>query len=265
MHGTVMPADRKSIELPYGKVDALIGGDGPALVVLPHEFGQIGWGRLQERLAGRRRVIALSPPGFDQSDRPAWIRNVPDLAALVGQALDTLGLGTASVLGLGFGGWVAAELAVRGPQRVDRLILHAPMGIKPPAGEIVDQFLVSSATYVEMGFTSAEAFAAAVPGGPEAHLDRWENNREMTTRIAWKPYMYNPALPHLLRGLPVPTAVSWCAGDRIVPQSCADAYCAAIPGATYLEFAAGGHAADLEIPDLLADAYLDRFDAWARR
>jgi pimeloyl-ACP methyl ester carboxylesterase len=160
---------------------------------------------------------------------------------------------------------VAAELAVRDPHRVGQLLLHAPMGIKPPAGEIIDQFLVSAATYVEMGFTSAEAFAAGVPGGAEAHLETWEDNREMTTRLAWKPYMYNPALPHLLRGLGIPAAVTWCRGDRIVPQSCAGAYCEAIPDAAYLELDAGGHAADLEIPDALAAAYLERMAEWAAR
>ncbi|HLY59090.1 MAG TPA: alpha/beta fold hydrolase [Stellaceae bacterium] len=256
-----MPAEAKTIELPSGRVEALIGGDGPALVVLPHEFGWLGWEPLHEILAKRRRVIAISPPGFDQSERPAWLRNVPDLAALVGQALDTLGIGRATVLGLGFGGWVAAELAVRGPQRVDGLLLHAPMGIKPTSGEILDQFLVSSATYVELGFTSAEAFAACVPGGTEAHLDRWENNREMTTRIAWKPYMYNPALPHLLRGLHLPAVVTWGKADRIVPESCARAYAGALDGAVHRQLDAAGHAADLEIPAVLAEALLDHLDA----
>jgi pimeloyl-ACP methyl ester carboxylesterase len=257
-----MPTPR-SIDLPHGKVDALIGGAGPPLVILPHDFGSFGWGALHERLARRRLVVALSPPGYDGSDRPLWLRNVPDLAALVGQALDALDIGPATLLGLGFGGWVAAELAARSPGRVAGLLLHAPMGIKPPSGEILDQFLVSAARYVEMGFTTVRAFAAALPDGADAHLDAWENNREMTTRIAWKPYMYDPALPHLLRFLRSPAAVTWCGGDRIVPRSCALAYSAAIPGATYHELAAGGHLADLEIPDDLAQIYLDRLAAWA--
>ncbi len=251
-------ADPISIALPFGKVSALVGGAGETLVLLPHEFGQLGWGRFPAALALRHRVVALSPPGFDGSDRPAWLRNVPDLAALVGQALDRLEWGPVTLLGLGFGGWVAAELAVRSPARVGRLWLQAPMGVKPPEGEIIDQFLVSAATYVEMGFSSAEAFAAAVPEGVEPHLERWEDNREMTTRIAWKPYMVDPALPHLLAGLRVPATITWCAGDRIVPRSAALAYAAAIPGARLETLDTGGHAADLEIPDRLAATFLDQ-------
>jgi pimeloyl-ACP methyl ester carboxylesterase len=253
-----MLADQKTIALPFGRMSALVGGDGAPLVLLPHEFGQLGWGRFQELLAQRHRVIALSPPGFDGSDRPPWLRSVPDLAALVGQAVDQLGLGRVTLLGLGFGGWVAAELAVRSPQRVDRLWLHAPMGVKPPEGEIIDQFLVSAATYVELGFTSADAFAAAIPGGVEPHLERWEDNREMTTRLAWKPYMYNPALPHLLAGLRLPSMITWCAGDRIVPRSAAAAYADAIPDAQFVALDTGGHAADLEIPERLAAIFLDQ-------
>ena len=135
------------------------------------------------------------------------------------------------------------------------------MGVKPGAGEIVDQFLVSAATYVEMGFSSAEAFAASVTEGTANHLEQWEDNREMTTRIAWKPYMYNPALPCLLAGLRVPATITWCRGDRIVPRACATAYAEAIPGATLVELEAGGHAADLEIPDRLAEIYLDQMAA----
>ncbi len=40
------------VDLPQGRVSALVGGAGPQLVVLPREYGR-RWGRLHEQLAKR--------------------------------------------------------------------------------------------------------------------------------------------------------------------------------------------------------------------
>ena len=67
------------------------------------------------------------------------------------------------------------------------------MGIKPRAGDILDQALLSYLDYVRAGFadpTMLEAvFGAEIPTDV---LEHWDLNREMTFRIAWKPYLYNP-------------------------------------------------------------------------
>src|SRR4051794_28223301 len=111
-----MSSTEVSIDLPQGRIDALVGGDGHTIVVLPHEIGRYGWGAFHDRLAARYSVVALSLPGFDRSERPAWLRNVADLSALVGFALDKLEVAPCALLGLGFGGWVAAEIAARSPE-----------------------------------------------------------------------------------------------------------------------------------------------------
>jgi len=83
-------------------------------------------------------------------------------------------------------------------------------------------------------------------------LEAWDIAREMCFRTAWKPYMYNQALPHLLGGVTTPTLVVWGDNDRIVPRSTGDAYMRALPGAK-LEVVAGcGHLVDMERPDELA-------------
>jgi pimeloyl-ACP methyl ester carboxylesterase len=250
-----MTVTRTTFGIPQGTIDVLIGGSGPTITILPRDTGRVGWGVLHERLATRMRVIAPSLPGFDETVRPDWLRSVPDLAAIVGLALDGLDATPGAVMGLGFGGWVAAELAARSPERVNQLVLHSAMGLKPETGDIVDQFLISAGAYVEMGFTSAEAFTAAYDLDDEL-VARWDNNREMTTRLAWKPYMYDPALPYLLACVRAPALVAWSAHDRIVPASCASLYTAALPDARSVKLAQGGHCAELEAPDALADIVL---------
>lgn len=247
----------------FGRLDVFVGGDGAPLIVLHNDIGRGDWGRFQQRLAERFRVHAPSLPGWDRSDRPAWLRTIADIAALIGVAMDRLEASPAAVVGLGFGGWVAAELAARSPARVARLCLHAPFGIRPAEGEVADQFLIDAPAYVEMGFTSPEAFARAFPDGEATYFDGWDHNRETTTRVAWKPYMHHPGLKYLLREIRVPTLVTWAKGDRIAPRSAALAHAEAIPGARFLEFNQGGHRMELEHPDRLADAMLDHLGAAA--
>ena len=57
-------------------------------------------------------------------------------------------------------------------------------------------------------------------------------------------------LPHLLRGISIPSLVVWSSADAIVPRSCAEAYRDAL-GGHYAEIP-GGHMAEYEAPDALA-------------
>ena len=53
----------------------------------------------------------------------------------------------------------------------------------------------------------------------------------MTTRIAWKPYMFNQAMPHLIKTVTVPTLVVWGKQNHVVPLSCGERYQQAMPKA----------------------------------
>jgi pimeloyl-ACP methyl ester carboxylesterase len=251
-----MTPNERWVELSYGKVNVLSGGSGPALVVLHRDTGRHGWGRLHDRLAASHTVIAPALPGYDMSDRPVFLRTVHDLAALTGYIMDNLGATPANVLGLGFGGWVAAEIAAHSPGRISRLVLQSPMGIRARVGEIADQFLYEAEHYMRIGFSNATAHEKAFPGGDTAYMENWDRNREMTTRIAYKPAMFDLALPHLLPNVKIPTTILWSGADKIVPRSCAEIYAESIPGAVLKELPGVGHRADLEAPDALADAVL---------
>ncbi|HYW86608.1 MAG TPA: alpha/beta fold hydrolase, partial [Chloroflexota bacterium] len=67
-----------------------------------------------------------------------------------------------------------------------------------------------------------------------------------------KPYMYDPALPAMLRKLRVPTLIAWGAQDRIVPVECASLYAEAIPHARVELIEQCGHFAHLDQPRRLA-------------
>ena len=85
------------------------GGTGSPLVVIHHDIGSGGWSPFHNALAGSYRVLAPELPGYGKSDRPNWARHPRDLAMLLGLWIDQLGLDDVVLVGLGFGGWLAAR------------------------------------------------------------------------------------------------------------------------------------------------------------
>ncbi len=228
-------------------------GDGPPLLVLHHDVGTLARLPFYDALASRFTVLVPSHPGYDRSERPAWIRHVRDVAAVYQWLLAAQDLHDVSLVGLGFGGWIAAEMASLAPGDFRRLVLVSAMGIKPERADIADQALVSYIDYVKLGFADLAAYARTFGAEPPTEtLEQWDLNREMTFRIAWKPYMYNPTLPHLLAGVRTPALVVWGREDRIVPLECARQYARALPGARVVEVEAAGHFVDMEQPETLA-------------
>ena len=88
-------------------------------------------------------------------------------------------------------------------------------------------------------------------------LEAWDIAREMSFRIAWKPYMYSQTLPHLLGGVRAPALVLWGEQDKIVPVSAGAAYAKALPGAEFKTIPACGHFAEMEQPEALARLVTD--------
>ena len=157
-----------------------------------------------------------------------------------------------TLIGLGFGGWIAAEMATMAPRALRRLVLVGAMGLKPERGEIADQALLSYIDYVRRGFVDQQVFDRVFGAEPSTRqLEQWDLNREMTFRIAWKPYMYSPTLPHLLGAVATPTLVVWGAGDRIVPRECGERYAKSLANARLEMIEGAGHFVDMEKPDEL--------------
>ena len=84
--------------------------------------GTQSWDRLLPHLTGYR-VVTFDPPGIGRSPRPAHPLTMRDLASVGTALLDGLGIGSADVLGISFGGAVAQQMAISHPSRVRRLVL----------------------------------------------------------------------------------------------------------------------------------------------
>ena len=234
------------------------GGAGEPMLVLGHDIGSLERLPFYDALARRFTVYLPSHPGYDGSERPGWMRSVRDVAVTYQLFLAKIGVSNVSLLGLGFGGWIAAEMATMSPQAFRRLVLVGAMGVKPVHGEILDQALVSYIDYVRAGFEDQGAFDRLFGADPPTSLlEQWDLNREMTFRIAWKPYMYNPTLPHLLSGVRTPALIVWGRGDKIVPLECGEGYARALPQSRLTVVEKSGHFVDMEQPEALARLILE--------
>jgi pimeloyl-ACP methyl ester carboxylesterase len=105
------------------------GGDGPPLLFI-HGLGGIwqNWLLNIPAFMGTHRCVAVDLPGFGLSDKPDEC-SIPGFARTVDAVCGQLGVEEPAVVGNSMGGFVGAELAVRYPARVSKLVLVAAAGL----------------------------------------------------------------------------------------------------------------------------------------
>jgi pimeloyl-ACP methyl ester carboxylesterase len=105
-------------------------GEGPPLLLL-HGWPQHWWcwRKVIEPLAREHRVLAPDLRGWGWSDAPPGDYAKADWADDAAALLDAEGIGRAKVIGHDWGGYVAFLLALRHPERVERLVA---LDIAPP-------------------------------------------------------------------------------------------------------------------------------------
>jgi len=102
-------------EIPGAKLHLARAGSGKPVVVLHHETGTPDRLPFYDALAERYDVLVPHHPGYSRSERPDWMRSVRDIAIVYRGMLSELGIKNAALVGLGFGGWIAAEMAIMAP------------------------------------------------------------------------------------------------------------------------------------------------------
>jgi pimeloyl-ACP methyl ester carboxylesterase len=237
-------------------VQVLRGGSGRPVVVLHGIEGPEGWLAFHEALAREADVWAPSHPGYGETPRPDWMESITHTAQFYGWFLQEAGLEQVDLVGVGVGGWIAAEMAVMNPSVLHRLVLVDAVGVHPREGEIADVFVVPWGEVLRRGFADADASTEYQRVYSERPLQDFggerESGRSMAMRTCYKPYMHNPALPPLLGRVKTPSLVVWGAQDEIVPLDCGQLYVESLVDARLEVIENCGHMAHFERPDELA-------------
>ena len=248
------------------ELEVLRRGEGRTILLI-HGVHPVGpRAPFVEMLARHGEVVAPSHPGFGASPRPADFDTMYDLVNLYHDVLDAMDAPRVSIVGCSFGGWIAAELAVAGARKIDRLVLVDPVGIKIGGREerdIVHFFNTDPAELNRRAWHDPARRPEGVFGlGWHATIDDAMSDAEMITLArnwdslclyGWKPHMFNPQLAWWLRRIAVPTLVLWGASDRIVTPAYGQSYAQRIPGAEFRIIEAAGHHPELEQPRAFVD------------
>lgn len=254
-----MAADRLTVQ--GIELEVLRRGAGRPILLL-HGFDTVDpRAPFLDRLADYGEVIAPSSPGFGNSPRPKDFDTVYDLVHLYLAALKALPGGETNVLGLSFGGWLAAEIAVACSHHIDRLVLVDPVGIKVSGREtpdILDIFNKSPEEVRRRSWHDPDRSAPDYNAMSDEALVVHARNREALCLYAWHPYMYNPQLPRWLGAVDVPTLVLWGESDGVVSPEYGRAFAGMIPGAQFEQIPRAGHHPEIEQPEAFAD-HIGRF------
>ncbi len=203
------------------------------------------------QLAGDRHIVAPSHPGFGKSSLPDWLDSVDDIVHVYLELMDHLDLRRTDVIGFSIGGWIAADLATKVPERIGRLVLIGPVGVKTgPADklDVPDVFAMPRERLDRLRFHDPARNPVDLAAMSDEELHIVARNSETLALLTWEPYMHDPKLKHRLHRVSVPTLFLRGASDGIVSAEYVARYAKLIPKARIATIAEAGHLPHVEQP-----------------
>ncbi|HVZ75474.1 MAG TPA: alpha/beta hydrolase [Polyangia bacterium] len=228
-------------------------GEGRPVLLLHGGAGPLSVVPWAEAFARTRpaRVITPTHPGFMGTPRPEALADVGGLARVYEALVRQLAPTGATVIGNSIGGWIAAELALRAPNLVDKLVLVDAVGIELPGHPVADPFALSLEALMNLSYHDPVRFRI-----DPSKLTPQQQAAFGANRAALETYAGGPmdaGLRARLAALTRPTLVVWGEADRVADVDYGRAFAAAIPGARFQLLAGTGHVPQIETPELLAE------------
>jgi 4,5:9,10-diseco-3-hydroxy-5,9,17-trioxoandrosta-1(10),2-diene-4-oate hydrolase len=240
-------------------------GSGPPLLLIHGLAGSWqNWLETIPHFARTHRVVAPDLPGFGESPMPREKISIAGYGRQVDAFCDEVGIERAAVVGNSMGGFVAAEVAIQHPHRVEKLVLVSAAGIT------IEHQRNDRLLALMRRFEFALTWAATHPR-PEFMLRRRARHAARFV-FAHPDRIPGPLLTENVRGsgkpgfvdaldaltsyplrdrlerISVPTLVVWGDSDRLVPTSDADVFEDLIPNARKVVYEDTGHVPQLERP-----------------
>jgi pimeloyl-ACP methyl ester carboxylesterase len=259
----------ESFTTAVGDVMLTRGGSGPPVVYLHSSGGESGDGdvaRYLALLAEHYSVYAPMFPGYGGSEGLALIDDMEDGVYHCLDLLERLGLGSAHpphLVGQSLGGWLAAEIAWRHPDRLASMTLVNAVGIHVPGSPVKELFGRRFDELAEMCFADQSHPVAAamhlmaslspkeVAAVPFDLLRPFYESMAATAKLSWNPYFHNPKMEKRLGRVSVPTLVVLGRLDGLVPNAVGEAYAELITGARVEYVEEGSHMLTIEHPDVV--------------
>ncbi len=234
------------------KVD--VAGRGEPLVFL-HSAGGLQWDPFLQGLADRYTVYAPYFPGTCPGE-PNDIEHVEDLWDAVlayDDVLTGLEIDSARLIGHSFGGMLAAELAAMRPERIEKLVLVAPIGLwhKDWPYTVADWTAKDAEQLAAVLFhnTASELVKAALTPPEDEDLAAeglvqflWTLG--CTAKVIWP--IPDKGLSKRIHRISAPALVIWGENDALIPPAYAQIFAASIKQAEVCMIPDCGHVPPLE-------------------
>ena len=253
-----------TLEMRGGKlsVEVLEGGSGDPLVYLHGARALGGWNPHLDTLASRYQVFAPCHPGIGASSGLEHLDDLWDLVLCYEEILDSLTSRPCHIVGLSYGGMIAAELAAHNPSKVRSIVLVGAIGLWLDEFPIADIYLLgpeerAKATWHNPASESAQAYMAQ-PEEPVAKREAELANIEAlasTGKFIWP--IPDKGLRKRIHRITSPALMVWGESDGLVPPAYADEFRRLIPGSESVVLKECGHLPYLERPEQYFEAVFE--------
>lgn len=241
---------------------------GRSLLLL-HAWGESlgSFDRLIPLLAGSPHVVAFDQRGHGRADKPTHGYDLDSLAADVEGFMDAVDLRSAVLVGSSSGGYVAQQLAVRAPDRVEGLVLvGSPRSLQ---GQLLFAVELANLTDpVEPDWV--REFLTVFPllnEVPDWYLDDRVRDAALMPAEVWRRSLSgltsSPA-PTDSGTISVPTLIIWGDHDGLLTRESQNALAQRIGGSTLVVYERVGHLVVWEQPTRVAadiNAFMRTLDA----
>jgi pimeloyl-ACP methyl ester carboxylesterase len=248
----------ETIKVRGRKTRLLRGGDGPPLLFLHDPFCP-SWLPLHDKLAAEHEVLLPIHPGFAGSDD--GFDKFDEMEDVLFHYLDlceALDIERPGLVGASFGGWIAAEWAIRYGDRLRALILIDALGLRldgAPAADILnlDGAAMRRILFADPGSALAMATLPDTPNTED--MVSTILARRTLARFAWQ-FPDNPRLRRYLYRVHVPTLILWGERDGYVSLAHGNAYQEGIARSEFRAVENAGHLPHIEAADACGNLIL---------
>jgi pimeloyl-ACP methyl ester carboxylesterase len=243
------------------------GQGDPVLLIMGLMGSGRAWFRLLPHLAPSYRAVVFDNRGTGDSDRPAGLWSMDDLASDALAVMDAAGLDAAHVVGASMGGMVAQHVALTAPERVRSLALLCTHPGRQPGGP---PWRMAASLLLRPLLGPARTFPIVAPllyaqRTRQEHPERLREDLELrfkdATPFGTAPGQLAAIVRHdtreRLSELTMPTLVLHGEEDRLVSQAAARELAERIPAARLVLLPECGHVLTTDAEPAAAAALLD--------
>jgi pimeloyl-ACP methyl ester carboxylesterase len=232
-------------------------------VLLVHAWGETNrtFDRLAPMLESHLHLIVPDQRGVGESDKPAEGYSLAQAARDLVELMDALAIPSAVLVGTSSGGYVAQQVAVDYPHRVDALVLAgSPADLSAagdPFGDVLSGFhdpvTLEDVRAVNGSFSTHRRI-------PDDFLAAQDEAALTIPRHVWRGVyrgLFDARAPLAAGAVQVPALVLWGADDDLLPPSQADTLAAGLPRGRVIRYPDTGHLVLWERPERVAADVLD--------